>query len=137
MRVGGGAPARATCRLAGARPNGPSNRLLAFRHGFGGACVIRRAAQLRPPLVSVVAASDETGGGTTLAAIGRHFSALTSQGVAVIKSEPIAGMAENVTSVAACEWRLAFHGRHRRGSHARRGRIGRGWQARAAARNGP
>jgi hypothetical protein len=52
------------------------------------------------PLVSVVAASDETGGGTTLAAIGRHFSALTSQGVAVIKSEPIAGMAENVTSVA-------------------------------------
>lgn len=53
-----------------------------------------------PPIVSVVAASDETGSGTTLAAIGRHFSALTSQGIAVIKSEPIAGMAENVTSIA-------------------------------------
>lgn len=52
------------------------------------------------PLVSVIAASDETGSGTSFAAIGRHFSSVTSRGARVVMGDPVEGMAEHVTSVS-------------------------------------
>ena len=54
---------------------------------------------LRGPLTCVIAGSDETGSGTTLAALGRHFSTITSQRVPVAKGEPITGMGEDIESV--------------------------------------
>ena len=55
-------------------------------------------ATLGAPVASVIAASDETGSGTTFAAVGRHFSSVTSLGVAVAKGDPIDGIAEHTTS---------------------------------------
>ena len=54
-------------------------------------------ALLGTPLVSLIAASDETGSGATFATRGRHFNALTAQGVPVAKGEPIGGLADGVT----------------------------------------
>ncbi len=56
-------------------------------------------AILGTPLVSVVAAADETGSGTAFAARGRHFNAVTASGAAVVKDGPIAGMSEGVDSL--------------------------------------
>lgn len=56
-------------------------------------------ATLGGPLVSVIAACDETGSGTSLAAAARHFSSLTSRGKPVTKGDAIAGMAEHAESV--------------------------------------
>jgi selenocysteine lyase/cysteine desulfurase len=58
--------------------------------------LLARAA-LGTPLVNVIAASDETGSGTVFAALGRHFNALTAQGVKVVKGEMLAGMKDDVT----------------------------------------
>jgi hypothetical protein len=53
-------------------------------------------ALLGAPLVSLIAASDETGSGAAFATRGRHFNALTAQGVPVAKGEPIEGLADGV-----------------------------------------
>lgn len=57
-------------------------------------------ALLGPELVTVVVASDQTGSGTVNTARGCHFSAATANGSQVQKGEPIAGLAQAVTSVA-------------------------------------
>jgi hypothetical protein len=57
-------------------------------------------ALLGTPLVSVIAASDETGSGTPFAATGRHFNSVTAEGVAVTKGAPIDGMAEGIESIS-------------------------------------
>jgi hypothetical protein len=54
-------------------------------------------ALLGTPLVSLIAAGDETGSGAAFATRGRHFNAITAQGVAVAKGDPIRGLAERVT----------------------------------------
>ena len=53
-------------------------------------------ALLGAPLVSLIAASDETGSGATFATRGRHFNAVTAQGAPVTKGEPIQGLADGV-----------------------------------------
>lgn len=53
-------------------------------------------ALLGTPLLSLIAAGDETGSGTAFATRGRHFNALTAQGVPVVKGDPIRGVAERV-----------------------------------------
>jgi hypothetical protein len=53
-------------------------------------------ALLGTPLVSLIAASDETGSGATFATCGRHFNAVTAQGAPVAKGEPIQGLADGV-----------------------------------------
>jgi hypothetical protein len=53
-------------------------------------CVARTI--LRAPVLSVVVASDETGSGADHASEGKHFSAVTSCGVAVEKGAPIRGL---------------------------------------------
>lgn len=53
-------------------------------------------ALLGTPLLSVIAAADETGNGAAFATRGRHFNAVTAQGVAVAKGDPIRGLAEGV-----------------------------------------
>lgn len=63
------------------------------------AVAIARAV-LGAPLVNVIAAADETGSGTAFVARGRHFNDVTAQGVAVVKGEPILGLADGVESVA-------------------------------------
>jgi hypothetical protein len=45
-----------------------------------------------PRLVTIVAAADQTGGGTALTGRGRHFSARTASGRAVRKDTPIPGL---------------------------------------------
>ena len=55
---------------------------------------------LGPELVTIVAAADQTGSGTVNTARGCHFSAATANGGRVQKGEPIAGLAQAVTSVA-------------------------------------
>ena len=55
---------------------------------------------LGPELVTVVVAADQTGSGTANTARGCHFSAATANGGKVEKGEPIAGLAQEVTSVA-------------------------------------
>jgi hypothetical protein len=55
---------------------------------------------LGSPLVSVIAAADETGSGTTFAATGRHFCAVTAPGIEVVKGAAIAGVADGVESLA-------------------------------------
>jgi hypothetical protein len=55
---------------------------------------------LGTPLTSVIAAADETGSGISLASGGRHFNTLTAHGAAVEKGRPIAGLAEDVASIA-------------------------------------
>ncbi len=54
-------------------------------------------ALLGTPLVSLIAAGDETGSGAVFATRGRHFNALTAQGVAVAKGDAIRGLADDVT----------------------------------------
>jgi len=56
-------------------------------------------ALLGTPLVSVIAAADQTGIGTVHTARGCHFADRTAQGVSVEKTAPIEGMAQGVTSV--------------------------------------
>jgi len=53
-------------------------------------------ALLGTPLVSLIAASDETGSGAAFATRGRHFNNLTALGVPVSKGEPIDGLADGV-----------------------------------------
>ena len=53
-------------------------------------------ALLGAPLVSLIAASDETGSGATFATRGRHFNAVTAQGAPVTKGEPIQSLADGV-----------------------------------------
>lgn len=55
---------------------------------------------LGTPMVSVIAASDETGSGVAYASCGKHFNTLTAQGAAVEKGNPISGLAEDVASVS-------------------------------------
>ena len=55
-------------------------------------------ALLGTPLASVIAAADETGSGTVFATRGRHFNAITAQGVSVAKGEPIQGLADGVSA---------------------------------------
>jgi hypothetical protein len=55
-------------------------------------------ALLGTPLVSMIAAADETGSGAVFATRGRHFNAITAQGVSVGKGEPIRGLAEGVSA---------------------------------------
>ena len=57
-------------------------------------------ALLGGPIVSVLAAADETGSGAPFATRGRHFSAVTAQGIAVTKGDPIRGLAERITGVS-------------------------------------
>lgn len=57
-------------------------------------------ALIGTPLVSVIAAADETGSGTVFATSGRHFNAATAQGIAVVKGDPIAGMSDGVERIA-------------------------------------
>jgi hypothetical protein len=54
---------------------------------------------LKGPLISIIAAADETGRGVSLAAAGRHFDVITSGGRRVVKGEPIVGLATEVESV--------------------------------------
>jgi len=57
-------------------------------------------ALLGTPLVSVIAAADETGSGAAFATSGRHFNAVTAEGSAVTKATLIDGMADGVASVS-------------------------------------
>jgi hypothetical protein len=57
-------------------------------------------ALLGPALTTVIVAADQTGSGTAYTSRGCHFSAATANGNAVQKSEPVAGLAHSVTSVA-------------------------------------
>ena len=57
-------------------------------------------ALLGPALTTIIVAADQTGSGTAYTARGCHFSAATAQGSPVQKSEPVAGLAHSVTSVA-------------------------------------
>ncbi len=54
---------------------------------------------LGTPMVSVIAAAEETGSGAAFATHGYHFNAATSCGSAVIKGEPIAGVADDVSVI--------------------------------------
>jgi len=56
-------------------------------------------ALLGTPLVSVIAAADQTGSGTVHTARGCHFADRTAQGIAVEKTAPVEGMSSGVTSV--------------------------------------
>jgi hypothetical protein len=53
-------------------------------------------ALLGTPLVSLIAASDETGSGASFATRGRHFNAFTALGVPVARGEPIGGLSDGV-----------------------------------------
>jgi len=57
-------------------------------------------ALLGPALTTVIVAADQTGSGTAYTARGCHFSAATANGSPVRKSEPVAGLAHSITSVA-------------------------------------
>ena len=57
-------------------------------------------ALLGPALTTVIVGADQTGSGTAYTSRGCHFSAATAQGSPVQKSEPVAGLAHSVTSVA-------------------------------------
>jgi hypothetical protein len=57
-------------------------------------------ALLGPKLTTVVVAADQTGSGTADTARGYHFGVATANGSRVRKGEPIAGLADSVTSVA-------------------------------------
>jgi hypothetical protein len=56
-------------------------------------------AILGTPITSVVTAADETGGGVPFASCGKHFNSLTAHGAAVVKGDPIAGLAEDLVSL--------------------------------------
>ncbi len=51
------------------------------------------------PIDNVLLASDETGSGVPYVSSGRHFSAITPDGSAVSKGEPIAGLSQGVTLI--------------------------------------
>jgi hypothetical protein len=51
-------------------------------------------------LTTIIVAADQTGSGTPDTAVGRHFSTATANGSRVRKGEPIAGLADSVTSLA-------------------------------------
>jgi hypothetical protein len=53
-------------------------------------------ALLGVPLVSLIAAGDETGSGATYATRGRHFNAVTALGAHVTKGDSVQGLAEGV-----------------------------------------
>ena len=53
------------------------------------------------PVTSIVVAADESGNGVPAAASGRHFADVSSGGRAVVKGEPIAGLACACVAVAA------------------------------------
>jgi hypothetical protein len=57
-------------------------------------------ALLGPALTTVIVAADQTGSGTAETARGHHFGAATAHGSRVRKGEPIAGLADCVTSIA-------------------------------------
>jgi len=57
-------------------------------------------ALLGPALTTVIVAADQTGSGTADTACGHHFNAATANGSRVAKGEPIAGLADSVTSIA-------------------------------------
>jgi hypothetical protein len=57
-------------------------------------------ALLGPVLTTIIVAADQTGSGTVETARGNHFSAATAHGSRVRKGEPIAGLAQSITSVA-------------------------------------
>jgi hypothetical protein len=57
-------------------------------------------ALLGPALTTIIVAADQTGSGTAYTSRGCHFSAATANGSPVQKSEPVAGLAHSVTSVA-------------------------------------
>jgi hypothetical protein len=57
-------------------------------------------ALLGPALTTIIVAADQTGSGTAFTARGCHFSAATANGSPVQKNEPVAGLAQSVTSVA-------------------------------------
>lgn len=50
-------------------------------------------------IVSVIVAANETGSGTTFTAVGKHFNARTSHGVAVEKGDALPELAEGTTSL--------------------------------------
>jgi hypothetical protein len=52
------------------------------------------------PLMTVIAAADQTGSGTVHTARGHHFGDLTAHGSRVRKGDPIDGVAGSVTSIA-------------------------------------
>ncbi len=52
------------------------------------------------PLLSILAAADETGSGAPTATSGRHFSHVTALGRAVTPGAPVAGLGDGVTSFA-------------------------------------
>jgi hypothetical protein len=52
------------------------------------------------PILTVVAASDETGRGTVYAATGRHYTSINSQGVAVKTGEPISELGSGISSIS-------------------------------------
>lgn len=56
-------------------------------------------ALLGTPLISILAAADETGSGAAFATRGQHFNSLTAHGAAVAKGDPIHGLAEGVSGV--------------------------------------
>jgi hypothetical protein len=55
---------------------------------------------LGTPVASIIVASDETGSGVPDASCGKHFNSLTAQGAAVEKGNPIAGLAEDMTTLS-------------------------------------
>jgi hypothetical protein len=57
-------------------------------------------ALLGGSVVSMLAASDETGSGATFATRGRHFGTVTGHGIAVTKGDPIRGLAEGITGIS-------------------------------------
>lgn len=54
---------------------------------------------LKPPIVSIVVGSDETGSGMPLAAAGRHFDSETANRFQVSKGERIHGLAQDVEAI--------------------------------------
>ncbi|HKT19725.1 MAG TPA: hypothetical protein VJR47_16870 [Stellaceae bacterium] len=63
------------------------------------ATVLARAI-IGAPLTSIIAAADETGGGTIFATRCCHFNAVTAQGIAVVKGEKLAGIDEEIECLA-------------------------------------
>ncbi|HXQ49451.1 MAG TPA: hypothetical protein VN802_00025 [Stellaceae bacterium] len=63
------------------------------------ALAVARAA-LGTPLISILAAADETGSGASFAVSGRHFNRATAQGSEVVPGAPIAGLADGVALAA-------------------------------------
>jgi selenocysteine lyase/cysteine desulfurase len=56
-------------------------------------------AMLKPPVVSIVVSSDETGSGMPMAAAGRHFNSDTAGGFEVVKGELVHGLGHDIGAV--------------------------------------